>query len=118
MQIEPAFFDRAILAARGLLDWPQGDLAEAATLGLATAKNFESERRETTVANVKAIQHALRVRNLLATTKDENGQPFIRKIAGNIGQARSRKLVSIHYRNLILVDRKRVSNKAKSFHTS
>lgn len=46
-------------AARELLGWTQADLAEAATLGLATVKNFESERRETTAANLKAIQRAL-----------------------------------------------------------
>ncbi|WP_445216206.1 helix-turn-helix domain-containing protein [Bradyrhizobium sp. Pa8] len=46
-------------AARGLLNWTQADLAAAATLGVATVKNFESERRETTAANLKAIQRAL-----------------------------------------------------------
>ncbi|WP_340672504.1 helix-turn-helix transcriptional regulator [Bradyrhizobium ottawaense] len=46
-------------AARELLGWTQADLAGAATLGLATIKNFESERRETTLANLKAIQRAL-----------------------------------------------------------
>ena len=45
--------------ARGLLDWTQADLAEAATLGLATIKNFESSRRETTPANLNAIRRAL-----------------------------------------------------------
>jgi transcriptional regulator with XRE-family HTH domain len=46
-------------AARGLLDWTQADLANAATLGLATIKNFESGRRETTLANQNAIRRAL-----------------------------------------------------------
>jgi transcriptional regulator with XRE-family HTH domain len=45
--------------ARGLLDWTQADLAEAATLGLSTVKNFESDRRETTAANLNAIRRAL-----------------------------------------------------------
>ncbi|WP_108513331.1 helix-turn-helix domain-containing protein [Bradyrhizobium algeriense] len=45
--------------ARGLLDWTQADLAEAATLGLSTIKNFESNRRETTAANLNAIRSAL-----------------------------------------------------------
>ncbi|KJC60070.1 hypothetical protein UP10_15480 [Bradyrhizobium sp. LTSPM299] len=45
--------------ARGLLDWTQADLAKAATLGLATIKNFESGRRETTPANINAIKRAL-----------------------------------------------------------
>jgi transcriptional regulator with XRE-family HTH domain len=41
------------------LNWTQADLAEAATLGIATIKNFENERRETTAANLNAIQRAL-----------------------------------------------------------
>jgi transcriptional regulator with XRE-family HTH domain len=45
--------------ARGLLDWTQVDLAKAAMLGLSTVKNFESDRRETTPANVNAIRRAL-----------------------------------------------------------
>jgi transcriptional regulator with XRE-family HTH domain len=45
--------------ARGLLDWTQDDLAKAATLGLSTVKNFESDRRETTPANLNAIRRAL-----------------------------------------------------------
>jgi transcriptional regulator with XRE-family HTH domain len=46
-------------AARGLLDWTQASLAKAATLGLSTVKNFESDRRETTPANMNAIRRAL-----------------------------------------------------------
>src|ERR1700712_3815421 len=45
--------------ARGLLDWTHADLAGAATLGLSTIKNFESDRRETTKANLKAMRRAL-----------------------------------------------------------
>jgi transcriptional regulator with XRE-family HTH domain len=45
--------------ARGLLNWTQSELAKAATVGLSTIKNFESERRETTPANVNAIRRAL-----------------------------------------------------------
>lgn len=45
--------------ARGLLDWTQADLAQAAMLGLSTVKNFESDRRETTAANLNAIRRAL-----------------------------------------------------------
>jgi transcriptional regulator with XRE-family HTH domain len=45
--------------ARGLLDWTQSDLAKAATLGLSTIKNFESDRRDTTPANLNAIRRAL-----------------------------------------------------------
>jgi transcriptional regulator with XRE-family HTH domain len=45
--------------ARGLLDWTQVDLANATMLGVATIKNFESGRRETTPANLNTIRRAL-----------------------------------------------------------
>ena len=46
-------------AARGLLDWTQTQLAEASLVGLSTVRNFESELRETTAANLAAIRGAL-----------------------------------------------------------
>jgi transcriptional regulator with XRE-family HTH domain len=46
-------------AGRGLLDWTQADLADAAGVGLSTIKNFEGERRVTTAANLAAIRKAL-----------------------------------------------------------
>ena len=54
-----AILPRQSRGARGLLDWTQADLAKAAMLGLSTVKNFESERRETTPANLNAIRRAL-----------------------------------------------------------
>ena len=46
-------------AARGWLSWSQGDLAEAARVGLSTVKDFEGERRTPIVATQTAIQVAL-----------------------------------------------------------
>lgn len=46
-------------AARGLLNWTLADLAEAASLGLSTAKNFENALRDTTAANLIAMRRAL-----------------------------------------------------------
>ena len=45
-------------AARGLLDWNQTQLSKAALVGLSTVRNFESELRETTPANLAAIRGA------------------------------------------------------------
>jgi transcriptional regulator with XRE-family HTH domain len=45
-------------AARGLLNWTQTQLAQASLVGLSTVRNFESELRETTLANLAAIRRA------------------------------------------------------------
>lgn len=45
-------------AARGLLDWTQPHLAKLSLVGLSTVRNFESERHETTTANLAAIRGA------------------------------------------------------------
>jgi transcriptional regulator with XRE-family HTH domain len=45
-------------AARGLLNWTQTQLAQASLVGLSTVRNFESELRETTLANLAAIRNA------------------------------------------------------------
>ena len=45
-------------AARGLLEWNQTQLAQAALLGLSTVRNFEAELRDTTAANLAAIRGA------------------------------------------------------------
>lgn len=45
-------------AARGLLDWNQTQLAQAALLGLSTVRNFEGALRDTTAANLAAIRGA------------------------------------------------------------
>jgi hypothetical protein len=45
-------------AARGLLDWSQTQLAQASLVGLSTVRNFESELRVTTIANLAAIRFA------------------------------------------------------------
>ncbi|MGM4892318.1 transcriptional regulator [Tardiphaga sp. 839_C3_N1_4] len=45
-------------AARGLLNWTLADIAQAASLGLSTVKNFESGLRATTPANLNTIYRA------------------------------------------------------------
>lgn len=46
-------------AARGLLDWSQQQLADAAQVGLSTVRDFEKGRRTPVSANLIAIRSAL-----------------------------------------------------------
>ena len=58
-------------AARALLELTQGDLADAANLGLSTVVDFEKKRRQVSAAAVKAIRDALSARGVEFI--DENG---------------------------------------------
>lgn len=46
-------------AGRGLLNWTQRDLAEAASVGISTVQNYENELRATAPDNQAAMQRAL-----------------------------------------------------------
>jgi predicted transcriptional regulator len=58
-------------AARALLELTQGELADAATLGLSTIVDFEKQRRQVSVVAIRAIRHALAARGIEFI--DENG---------------------------------------------
>lgn len=45
-------------AARAWLKWSQADLADRASIGLSTVKDFESDKREPISNNLAAIQRA------------------------------------------------------------
>ena len=58
-------------AARGLLDWTQQELANAARVGVATVRLFESEATETRQATLAVIRGAFETAGVEFT--DENG---------------------------------------------
>jgi transcriptional regulator with XRE-family HTH domain len=58
-------------AARALLELTQGELADAATLGLSTIVDFEKQRRQVSVVAIRAIRQALTARGVEFI--DENG---------------------------------------------
>ncbi|MEK4034285.1 transcriptional regulator [Methylocystis sp. IM3] len=59
-------------AARGLLDWPQSQLAESAKVGLSTVKGFEGGRSVPVHHNLAAIRAALEAAGVIFV--DENGE--------------------------------------------
>jgi len=61
-------------AARGLVDWTQRQLAEAAKVGLSTVKGFEGGTSEPMGNNLRAIQDALA--NAGVEFIEENGGGF------------------------------------------
>jgi transcriptional regulator with XRE-family HTH domain len=58
-------------AARALLELTQGELANAANLGLSTIVDFEKKRRQVSIAAIQAIRDALVAHG--AEFIDENG---------------------------------------------
>jgi transcriptional regulator with XRE-family HTH domain len=58
-------------AARALLELTQGDLADAAELGLSTVVDFEKRRRRVSASAIHAIREALAARGVEFI--DENG---------------------------------------------
>jgi transcriptional regulator with XRE-family HTH domain len=58
-------------AARALLELTQGELADAALLGLSTIVDFEKQRRQVSIDAIRAIRHALAARGVEFI--DENG---------------------------------------------
>lgn len=59
-------------AARALLSWTQGHLAEVAGLGVSTVADFELERREVSPGAAQAIKEALERGGIIFV--EENGQ--------------------------------------------
>src|SRR5262249_40229055 len=64
-------------AARALLELTQGDLANAANLGLSTVVDFEKKRRHVSAATVQAISDALATRGV-EFIQENGGGPGVR----------------------------------------
>jgi len=62
-----------VRAARGLLGWTQGQLAEAADVAVATVKGMEAGRSQPRRATVQAIQRALEAAGVEFTNGDQPG---------------------------------------------
>jgi len=58
-------------AARGLLDWTQQQLADAARIGVATVRLFENEAAETRHATLAVVRRAFELAGVEFI--DENG---------------------------------------------
>jgi transcriptional regulator with XRE-family HTH domain len=58
-------------AARGLLDWTQQELADAARIGVATVRLFEGEGAESRQATLAVLRRAFELASVVFI--DENG---------------------------------------------
>ena len=65
-------------AARALIDLPQKDLANLASVGLSTVINFESGIRKSYERNLEAIQSALEAKGVIFINPDDNGGAGVR----------------------------------------
>ncbi|KAB2671245.1 helix-turn-helix transcriptional regulator [Ochrobactrum sp. LMG 5442] len=59
--------------ARGLLDWSQTQLAEAANVSLSTVRDFEKGRRVPIANNLQAIRTALEADGVIFIDQNGNG---------------------------------------------
>jgi transcriptional regulator with XRE-family HTH domain len=60
-------------AARALLKWNQGELAERANIALSTVKDFETERRKPHASNLVAMEQVLTAAGVEFTNGDAPG---------------------------------------------
>lgn len=60
-------------AARGLVDWSQGDLAAKSNLSESTIRDFEKGRRVPGPNNLAAIQRALEAAGVIFIESNGNG---------------------------------------------
>ena len=68
-------------AARGLLDWTQQELADAARIGVATVRLFESEATGTRQATLAVLRQAFELAGVEFTNGNHPGVRLIKAIA-------------------------------------
>jgi transcriptional regulator with XRE-family HTH domain len=65
-------------AARGLLDWTQGQLAEAAQIAFQTVRNFERSRHQTSRSTLAGIRRAFEDAGIKFIERGKGGGPGVR----------------------------------------
>jgi transcriptional regulator with XRE-family HTH domain len=73
-------------AARGLLDWTQQQLADAARIGVATVRLFESEATETRQATLAVLRQAFEFAGVEFTNGDQPGVRLTKAAAAHSGR--------------------------------
>jgi hypothetical protein len=77
-------------AARGLLDWTQQDLADAARIGVATVRLFEGETTETRPATLAVVKQALELAGVEFTNGDQPGVRLTKVAAAQLRRQSAR----------------------------
>jgi transcriptional regulator with XRE-family HTH domain len=91
-------------AARGLLDWTQQDLADAARIGVATVRLFEGEATEARPATLTVLKQAFEMAGVEFTNGD---QPGVRLTKAPGAQSQRRQTKAYGRQSPMGPDRKR-----------
>ena len=78
-------------AARGLLDWTQQELADAARIGIATVRLFESESTEPRQATLAMLRQAFETAGVEFTNGDQPGVRVTKAASKEVGRAKALK---------------------------
>lgn len=71
-----------VRAARALLDWSQGELAENANVGLTTVRDIEGERRPPDTAAMRELRRVFENEGVVFVPGAPDGGPGVRFVAG------------------------------------
>ena len=77
----PPITPSQIRAARALMDWSQEQLAERASVGLSTIRDYEKERRGGDAAGAKLIRQALEDHGVVFLASEGDLGPGVRLVA-------------------------------------